>query len=473
MKTPAKGGERSQQPDATADGYQSQRENYEPADDPAPPLYSDDAIGLRFSLRYKDHLRYTAALGKWSVWTGQRWRRDDTLEVPDMTRGICRESSATCSDEKLAIKVASSGGVYAVERLARADRRHAMRVEDWDSDPLLFNTPTGTVDLRTGELKPHKRADHITKITRVAPGGDCPRWVEFLNRITSGDPGLQEFLHRIVGYCLTGVTLEHAIFFLYGTGANGKSVFLSVISHILNDYATVAAMDTFMATNSDRHPTDVAQLNGARLVTASKTEDGRRWDESKLKLLTGGDEISARFMRQDFFRFKPQFKLVVAGNHKPSIRNVDEAMRRRIHLIPFTVTIPPKERDRHLTEKLIAEGPGILAWAIAGCMDWLEQGLNPPESVKSATNEYLSSEDVLGRWMDENTVLQAGHFSSSSSLYDDWKRWCDANREYVGSQKQFSQKLEQRGELTKTRKEEARGFQGIALKSDMAPSAVR
>jgi putative DNA primase/helicase len=231
-------------------------------------------------------------------------------------------------------------------------------------------------------------------------------------------------------------------------------------------------MDTFMATTGDRHPTDLAKLHGARLVTAVETEDGRRWAESKLKGLTGGDKITARFMRQDFFEYTPQFKLVVAGNHKPAIRNVDEAMRRRIHLIPFTVTIPVSERDQQLTEKLIAELPGILAWAIVGCMEWQNQGLNPSESVRSATQEYLAAEDVLGRWMEENTVLGQQYFSSSSALYDDWRQWCEVNREYVGSQKQFSQKLEQRSEVTKGRREQARGFQGIALRTDASASTA-
>jgi len=223
-----------------------------------------------------------------------------------------------------------------------------------------------------------------------------------------------------------------------------------------------------MATSGDRHPTDLAKLQGARLVTAVETEEGRRWAESKIKGLTGGDKITARFMRQDFFDFIPQFKLMVAGNHRPIIRNVDEAMRRRIHLIPFTVTIPADERDQQLTEKLAVELPGILAWAIEGCKAWQEQGLNPPESVRAATEEYFAAEDVLGRWIEERTVLGLQHYTSSSALYEDWKQWCEVEREYVGTQKQFSQRLEQRGEVTKVRKEQARGFQGIALKSDIS-----
>lgn len=180
---------------------------------------------------------------------------------------------------------------------------------------------------------------------------------------TGGDKELQSYLQRMVGYALTGSTQEHALFFLYGTGANGKSVFVNTLATILGDYATNAPMDTFMETRTDRHPTDMAGLRGARFVAAIETEQGKRWAESKLKNLTGGDKISARFMRQDFFEFFPQFKLFVAGNHKPAIRNIDEAMKRRLHLIPFTITVPPERRDKNLQQKLLAERDGILAWA--------------------------------------------------------------------------------------------------------------
>jgi putative DNA primase/helicase len=183
------------------------------------------------------------------------------------------------------------------------------------------------------------------------------------------------YLQLMVGYCLTGVTSEHALFFLYGTGANGKSVFVNVLTTILGDYAANAPMDTFMEARTDRHPTDLAGLRGARFVSSIETEQGRRWNESKVKAITGGDKVSARFMRQDFFEYVPQFKLVIAGNHKPSIRNVDEAMKRRLHLIPFTVTIPPERRDGRLTEKLLKERDGILAWAVEGCSLWQRHGL--------------------------------------------------------------------------------------------------
>ncbi len=257
------------------------------------------------------------------------------------------------------------------------------------------------VDLRTGILVPHRRTDANTKIATATPRGECPAWQDFLGTVTRGDAELEAYLQRVVGYCLTGVTSEHALFFLYGTGANGKSVFVTTVSGSRVGYATFAPMDSFMAAMGERHPTDMAGLRGARLVTATETEQGRRWAESKLKTLTGGDKITARFMRQDFFEFIPQFKLIIAGNHKPAIRNVDEAMRRRLHLIPFTVTIPPNQRDQKLPEKLLAERDGILAWAVDGCREWQRIGLKPPAAVAAATKEYFEAEDSLGRWLDE------------------------------------------------------------------------
>jgi P4 family phage/plasmid primase-like protien len=237
----------------------------------------------------------------------------------------------------------------------------------------------------------------------------------------------------VAGYCLTGITSEHALFFLYGTGANGKSVFANTLTSVLGDYATVAAMDMFMAASGERHPTDMAGLRGSRVVTSVETEQGRRWAESKLKALTGGDKITARFMRQDFFEFVPQFKLMVAGNRKPAIRTVDEAMRRRLHMVPFTITIPPAERDKHLPDRLLAERDGILAWAVEGGLEWQRIGLKPPPAVMAATDEYFEAEDALGRWLEERCELGPNHTEMSSVLFADWRSWSEANGEFVGS----------------------------------------
>ena len=447
------------------------------ADDAEPVVSSDesvwgteDALALAFTRRYHRDWRYVAAWGRWLVWDGHRWRTEDTLAATDLIRSVCRHAAVHADNPKIAAKLASSGTVGGVERLARADRRHAATTAEWDADPWLLNTPGGVVDLKTGRQRAHDRADRMTKITTATPGGDCPIWRQFLVEITGGDAELQAYLQRMVGYCLTGVTSAHALFFLYGTGANGKSVFANVVSTILGDYASTASMDTFVETRGDRHPTDLAGLRGARFVTAIETEQGRRLNESKVKAITGGDKISARFMRQDFFEYTPQFKPVIVGNHKPTIRNIDEAMKRRMHLIPFTVTIPPERRDGNLTDKLLAERDGILAWAVAGCLVWQREGLKPPASVVSATEEYFESEDALGRWLDERCVREANAKSLTAELFGDWKQWADSAGEFIGSQRRFSDLLITRGVEKWRNTAGVRGFRGIGLKHPPKPA---
>jgi putative DNA primase/helicase len=364
------------------------------------------------------------------------------------------------------MKIASAQTVAAIERLARADRRHAAVVEQFDADPMVLNTPNGTVDLNTGELHGHEREQYLTKMTAAAPGGDCPLWRCFLDRVTDGDSELQAFLQRVIGYCLTGSTREHALFFLYGTGANGKSVFLSTVSGLLSDYAKTAPASSFTASASAQHPTDLAGLRGARLVTAIETEDGARWPEAKIKSLTGGDKIAARFMRCDFFEFAPEFKLVIAGNHKPGLRSVDEAIRRRLHLVPFTVTIPRDERDPRLSEKLRAEFQGILSWAIQGCVAWQSKGLNPPDVVREATADYLAAEDVIGGWLADRCNTGGDCWTPGFVLFSDYKAWLEGNGERATSQKRFTQSLESHG-FAPVRTSTARGFRGIELRASV------
>ncbi|WP_373503766.1 phage/plasmid primase, P4 family [Aestuariivirga sp.] len=257
-------------------------------------------------------------------------------------------------------------------------------------------------------------------------------------------------------------TSAHALFFLYGLGANGKSVFIDTLAGVLGDYHKTAPIETFTASSGDRHPTDLAGLRGARLVTATETEEGRRWAEAKIKQLTGGDKISARFMRQDFFEYVPQFKLLVAGNHKPGLRSVDEAIRRRFHLLPFTVTIPAEERDLHLKDKLKAEWPGILSWAVQGCLDWQRVGLNPPEAVKQATAAYLEAEDATAAWLDDCCIVDPQAWESSADLFSSWKTWAEKAGEPIGSSKSFVAKLETRG-FRENRKRHGRGYTGYSI----------
>jgi putative DNA primase/helicase len=425
------------------------------------PKDSDEDLALRFARRFKDKLRYVSAWSCWMTWTGTHWQPDKTLFAFHLVRTNCREAAAECNS-KNAKAIASAKTEANVERISRADRRLAASTEVWDADPWVLNTPGGTIDLRTGSIRPHDPSDHLTRITEVTPGGECPTWMQFLDRITAGDQDLQAFMQRMCGYALTGDTTAHALFFMFGTGANGKSVFIDTIAGILGDYHKTAPIETFTASNSERHPTELASLRGARLVTAVETEEGRRWAESRIKALTGGDKIAARFMRQDFFEFTPQFKLVIAGNHKPGLRSVDEAIRRRFNLLPFSVTIPPDERDPNLKDKLRVEWPGILKWMIDGCLDWKQHGLRPPAAVLDATAAYLDAEDATAAWIEERCVLDPNAWASSSELFTSWKSWADTQGEFAGSSKRFSQNLEARG-FQPFRKKTGRGFNGIAI----------
>lgn len=425
------------------------------------PVFSDDALALKFAEQHGDKMRYVAAWKRWLMWNDGRWCFDEKLLHYSMARNVCREAAAAAN--KSARSIAGNHTVNAVVSLAKADQeRIAASVDQWDREIWLLNTPGGTIDLRTGEGRDHAREDYITQIAATSPGGDCPTWLWFLNEVTAGNADLQAFIGRVCGYALTGSTREHALFFLYGTGANGKSVFLNTITGILGEYAKTASIETFTASQQESHPTELARLRGARLVTVSETEEGRRWAESRIKSLTGGDKIAARFMRQDFFEFEPQFKLIIAGNHKPGLRSVDEAIRRRFHLIPFTVTVPPEKRDATLTEKLRAEWPGILRWMIAGCADWQERGLAPPEVVKSATAAYLENEDAIVAWIADRCDRQENASERSSTLYSSFRDWSEKAGEPTTSQKKFSQRLEDRG-FVRQKTNAAAIFRGLAL----------
>lgn len=430
------------------------------------PEGSDEALALRFAERHAAELRYVDAWSRWLVWDGTRWVIDKTLRTLDLARATCREAAGEC-DNNRAAAIASKGTVAATWQLARADRRLAASVDQWDADPWLLNTPREVIDLRTGESRPAQAADYLTKVTAVAPNSSCPTpvWRKFLDRVLGGDGELVAFIKRLAGYTLTGSTREHSLAFLYGTGANGKSTFLNALTGILGDYHKTAAIETFTVSTSDRHPTDLAGLRGSRLVTAVETEEGRRWAESKLKALTGGDPIAARFMRQDFFTFLPTFKLVIAGNHKPSLRSVDEAIRRRLHLVPFNVTIPPDQRDRELDCKLKCEWPGILAWAIEGCLEWQCSGLRPPKAVVHATEDYLLAQDTIGSWLDERCERNPNAWAGSNELFSDWKKFAGAREEFVGDMRTFRAQLEKNSLMPRRQPGNGRsGYQGIRLR---------
>jgi putative DNA primase/helicase len=407
--------------------------------------FSEHALAAKFSEQHGDDLRYVAEWGQWLRWDGHRWEKDKARRAFDLARKVCCAATEFCSKKQIVQRVRSAQTRAAVVSMASQDERHIAAVEQWDADPWLLNTPDGVVDLRTGKMRPADRGDYMTKITTTSPSGDCPLWRKFLSEITGSDKALQSYLQRMMGYALTGSTEEHALFFLYGTGANGKSVFLETLFIIMGDYARVVPMEALIVLRNEQHSTDVAGLVGARLAAANEVEEGTRWNESKIKALTGGDMVTARFMRQDFFDFKPRFKLIVRGNHKPSVRSVDEGMKRRMNLVPFDVTIPKEKRDPKLPEKLCAEWSGILQWMIEGCLEWQRIGLRPPKIVTTATEDYLTAEDTLGRWLDERCVLGKTKQQGSSDLFLDWRRWAEASSEFVVPQRRFSQNLEARG----------------------------
>jgi putative DNA primase/helicase len=422
-------------------------------------LTDEDTIALAFAERHADSLRFVANWNKWLNFDGVRWQRDSTLHVFDRVRIICREAGD--GSQRAAIK--SAKAVAAVERLARSDRRLAATVEQWDAEPLRLVAGGITYDLTTGEGCNCDPLDYITKITGCAmapPGTPHPIWTAFLDRVVP-DRDVQRFLQRYLGYCCTGDTREHAFIFTYGTGANGKSTFINTIATIFGDYATTAAMETFIYSRNDRHPTDLAKLCGARLVVALETQKGRSWDETKIKALTAGDRITARFMRQDFFDYTPTFKLLIGGNHRPRLYTVDEAMRRRLLLVPFTVQIPAAERDKRLMRKLEAEHPAILRWCVNGCLQWQAMGLAPPASVIEATDTYFADQDTIGQWLEECTH-DAGPaaFTRLSVLFESWKNWCEERNLEPGSTNFLSDTLQERGYVKK--REGGTGQKGLA-----------
>ncbi len=254
--------------------------------------------------------------------------------------------------------------------------------------------------------------------------------------------------------------------FVYGPGGNGKSVFLNVLTGILAEYAKTAAMDTFTASKGDKHSTDMAMLCGARLVTASETEEDRAWAEARIKQMTGGDPITARFMRQDNFTFLPAFKLTVVGNHQPLLRNVDDAARRRFNIVPFTRR--PERPDPRLEETLKTEWPAILRWMIEGCLDWQRNGLVRPTSVAEATEAYFTEQDLLGQWLSEKCELRPGQpvaFEFSAELFESWSAYAKAAGDLPGTLKSFNPAMRRKG-LAPHRTERGRGFRGIRLKRD-------
>jgi putative DNA primase/helicase len=424
----------------------------------AEPVHlTDVGNGRRLVARHGQDLRYCERLGGWLAWDGRRWAADENGEVARRAKETARaifDEARECPDDdrrkalyKHGLNSESKYRVAAMMAMAQSELPVVARPEDFDRDPWLLNVSNGTIDLRTGGLLPHQRDDLITRLAPVEydPEAEAPTWAAFLDRVMDGNQELIAFLQRAIGYTLGASTREQVLFILFGGGSNGKSTFSETVRALLGDYAQQTPVDTLMIKHGQTIPNDVARLRGARLVTASEAEEGQRLAESLVKAMTGGDALAARFLHAEWFEFVPVFKLWLHTNHKPTIYGTDLAIWRRIRLVPFTVTIPPDEQDRDLGRKLQAELPGILAWAVQGCLAWQRDGLGAPEEVTQATQDYRAEMDKLGGFLSDCCVLDAKAQAQAGDLYQAYKDWCEANGEREVSGTRFGRQLAERG----------------------------
>lgn len=423
---------------------------------PGPPCACTDVGNAhRLVAAHGQDLRYVARWG-WHVWDGRRWAKDDLGRVYELAkqtaRSIYREAAG---EENEAQRKALAGWarqseniarIRAMVELARTDPAVAIAVEAMDAEPWHLTVANGTVDLRSGDLGPHRREHLSTKLAPVTyePDAEAPTWEAFLERVLPGDD-VRTYLRRLTGCALPGVVLEHILAFFYGTGANGKSTLLKALLGVYGDYGRQSDAALLLEGRHAEHPTAVARLAGARLVACIEAGAGRRMAEVMVKHLTGGDRVAARFMHQDFFEFDPTWTVLLAANHKPVVRGTDHAIWRRIHLVPFTVTIPPDEQDHGLADKLDAEAAGILAWAVRGCLEWQKEGLCVPASVVAATENYRAEMDVLGDFLEECCELDPAAKVLASELYGAYRRWAEAAGADAINQTLFGRLLNEHG----------------------------
>ena len=405
-------------------------------------------------------IKYNNLFGKWYLWDNKRWNEDKVNRMQQLAKKTVRkiyEEAAQAEDsdmrKSLSEHAVRSESRARIESMIFLSKSEVPILPDiMDSDLWLLNCNNGVVNLKTGKLTPHNRNYMMTKISPIDfdPAAECPTWIQFLKDIMQDEAGkvkeeLIEFLQKAVGYSLTGDTSEQVLFFLYGTGRNGKSTFVNVIKEMLGDYGKQTNAETFTVKKSDRVNNDIAALKGARLVAATESEEGARLAESLVKQLTGGEPILARFLHQEFFEYIPQFKILFTTNHKPVIRGADEGIWRRIRLVPFTVRIPDEKLDKNLPEKLRAEMPGILRWAVEGCLKWQQHGLGNPKEVQDATASYRDEMDTMGNFLQENCLIHENAKCVVSDLYRKYTEWCEENGEYELSKQRFNRKIEERG----------------------------
>lgn len=413
-----------------------------------PPEYSEDALAESFTVTAGVDWRSIPASNVWLKWSGDRWILDKSMSINHEIRLHCRQVSADARDVTAAgrQRIASVKTGRALADMARSDPRHATTPDDWDADDWMLGVPGGSVDLRTGEFHGPNRDYLISRNTSVAPArGPHPLWDAVLARASGGDPAYARFLQTWAGLTLSGDTSQEAFLFLHGKGGSGKSTFVDALREILGDYAMTSPIESFTASGKQEHSTEIARLAGARMVCANETEEGSRFNESRIKQLTGRDRIAARLMRENFFEFTPKFKLWIVGNHRPALRSVGEEMRRRIHLVEFPDSIPEGERDPQFKTRLQAEFPAILQWAIDGALMYRTDGLTRPAAVVESVDQYLQSEDILGAWIDDCADQVANFREKSSDLYRSFSQWAQKSGEYVFPAKRFKQKLFDRG----------------------------
>jgi len=419
--------------------------------------------------RHGEDLKYVHAWGRYLVFDGQRYEPDQCDAVKaratETVRSIYHEAGDALDEgERKALgshakKSESQRGIEAM--LSLAQHMVAVKPKDLDADPWKLNVLNGTVDLKTGELLLHSRADLITKLAEVEydPNAEAPVFQAFLEKVLPSE-ALRKFVQKAVGYSLTGDISEQSLFFLHGSGANGKTTLMNVVLGLTGEYGKQAAPDLLVAKRG-AHPAELADLFGARLVYSTEVEDGARFAESLMKQLTGSERINARRMRENFWEFDPTHKIWLAANHKPTVKGTDHAIWRRIKLVPFTVTIPKAEQDPGLPEKLEAEMPGILAWAVRGCLGWKAEGLGEPKEVTRATDAYRAEQDVLAAFIEECCWVDRNAQVKFRDLYEAYQAWGAASGERPETKMKFGKRLDERGY------ENRRGGKNVAMRSGL------
>jgi putative DNA primase/helicase len=442
---------------------------------------TDLGNGERFAARFGAEIRFMHPWKRWVHWDGRCWKTDDTAVARQFAkrtvRGIWREASTAQNDAdrkalaKWWFDSESQARVEAMLSRASSEKGIPILPADMDRDGFLLNVQNGTIDLRTGKLREHRREDLITRIAPVDyfPDAQCPTWLRVLDDIFAKDKKFISFWQQLCGICLTADVSNQILPVLYGTGANGKTTILSVLLELLGpDYAITSPPGLLTVAKGERHPTELASLFGKRLVVDSETAEGARFNENLVKQLTGGDKITARRMREDFWEFSPTHKILLATNHKPEIRETKNAIWRRVKLVPFNVTIADDKQDAMLPAKLRAEYPGILAWCVEGCLDWQDLGLCIPAAVEDATKEYRAEQDLIGQFLEAECSLISTLETAASSLYFRYQKYAGGE---AMNQRRFGNALTERG--LERFKRNGTWYRGIGLKANEADSEGR